>query len=67
MANLILDERDQKFVLFEMLGIDKLCVTERYYSFSMDHLRDDPDRGSETGHEEIMPTLGGSDREDVLS
>ena len=30
MANMIVDERDQKFVLYEMLGIDNLFSTERY-------------------------------------
>jgi len=27
---MIVDERDQKFVLYEMLGIDNLFSTERY-------------------------------------
>jgi len=34
MANMIVDERDQKFVLHEMLGIENLFSTERYSGFS---------------------------------
>jgi hypothetical protein len=36
MANLIIDERDQKFVLYEMLGVDKLCEKSPYMDFSPD-------------------------------
>ncbi len=63
MANLILDERDQKFVLFEMLGIDKLCENERYADFSMDTFEMILTEAQKLGTEEIMPTLVESDRE----
>ena len=36
MANLIIDERDQTFVLYEMLGVDKLCEKSPYTDFSPD-------------------------------
>jgi hypothetical protein len=34
MADLIVDGRDQKFVLHELLGVEKLCEHERYRDFS---------------------------------
>ena len=34
MANLLVDERDVKFVLYEQLGIEKLCKAEKYSEFS---------------------------------
>ncbi len=36
MANLILDERDQQFILYEMLNVEKLCDYEKYADFSQD-------------------------------
>ncbi len=34
MANLLVDERDVKFVLYEQLKIEELCRTERYSEYS---------------------------------
>jgi alkylation response protein AidB-like acyl-CoA dehydrogenase len=34
MANLLVDERDVKFVLYEQLGVEKLCQTSKYSEFS---------------------------------
>lgn len=36
MSNYIIDERDQKFVLYEQLGLDKLAGQGRYADFSKD-------------------------------
>jgi len=36
MANLIIDARDQRFVLYEMLEIENLCENSRYADFSRD-------------------------------
>ena len=63
MANLILDERDQKFVLFEMLEIDKLCENEKYADFSRDTFEMILTEAQKLGTEEIMPTLSESDKE----
>ncbi|MFH0821337.1 MAG: acyl-CoA dehydrogenase [Pseudomonadota bacterium] len=38
MTNLLVDERDVKFVLYEQLGIDELCKTEKYSEFSRETL-----------------------------
>ena len=34
MANLLVDERDVKFVLYEQLRIEELCESEKYAEFS---------------------------------
>ena len=34
MANLLVDERDVKFVLYEQLGVEKLCQESKYSEFS---------------------------------
>lgn len=34
MANLLVDDRDVKFVLYEQLDVEKLCKSERYSEFS---------------------------------
>ncbi len=36
MASLIIDPRDQKFVLYEMLNVEELCKTPLYADFSRD-------------------------------
>ena len=36
MSNLLVNMRDQHFVLFEQLGIDKLFETDKYSAFSKD-------------------------------
>ena len=36
MANLLLDERDQQFILDEMLGAESLCKSEKYADFDKD-------------------------------
>jgi len=63
MANLILDEHDQNFVLFEMLEIDKLCELERYTDFSKDMFEMILTEAQKFAVEEIFPTLAESDKE----
>ena len=63
MANLILDERDQKFVLYEMLEVEKLCETEKYADFSRDMFDMILSEAQKFAVEEILPTLEESDRE----
>ena len=38
MANLIIDPRDQKFVLYEMLNVEELCKAPLYADFSREML-----------------------------
>jgi len=63
MANLILDERDQNFVLFEMLEIDKLCEQERYKDFSRDMFEMILNEAEKFAAGMIFPTLAESDKE----
>jgi len=63
MANLIIDERDQKFVLYEMLGVDKLARKAPYTDFSPDVFDMILTEAQKFAVEEIFPTLVESDRE----
>ncbi len=62
MANLILDERDQKFVLFEMLGAEKLCDAPKYAEFSQDMFEMILSEAQKFAVEEVLPTLAESDK-----
>ncbi len=63
MSNLILDERDQTFVLFEMLDMDKLLGLEKYSGFSTDMLKVILSKAQKFSVEEIFPTLAEGDKE----
>ena len=63
MPNLIGDERDQKFVLYEMLEADKLCEKAPYTDFSRDMFDMILTQAQKFAVEEIFPTLVESDRE----
>ncbi len=62
MANLIMDERDQKFVLFEMLGAEKLCDAPKYAEFSRDMFEMILSEAQKFAVEEVLPTLVESDK-----
>ena len=63
MANLILDERDQKFVLFEMLQAQKLCDFPKFAEFSQDMFEMILSEAQKFAVEEIFPTLEESDKQ----
>ncbi|MEN6476067.1 MAG: acyl-CoA dehydrogenase [Syntrophaceae bacterium] len=63
MANVILDERDQKFVLYEMLGLEKLCEHQRYAEFSRETFDMILAEAQKFAVEEILPTLKEADKE----
>lgn len=63
MTNLILDERDQKFVLHEMLHIEELCETELFSGFSSDIFDMVLNEARKLALDEIFPTLTEGDRE----
>ena len=63
MPNLILDERDQKFVLYEMLEVDQLCGKSPYTDFSQDMFDMILMQAQKFAVEEIFTTLVESDRE----
>jgi len=56
-SNLILDEKDQNFVLFEMLEMDKLLGLYKYSDFSTDMLKMILSKAQKFALEEIFPTL----------
>ncbi|MBW2596982.1 MAG: acyl-CoA dehydrogenase [Deltaproteobacteria bacterium] len=63
MANLIVDARDQRFVLHEMLGIEDLCESPRYADFSRDVFDMILNEAEKFAVEEMFPTLVESDKE----
>jgi alkylation response protein AidB-like acyl-CoA dehydrogenase len=60
-ANLILDERDQQFVLYEMLESEKLCDFPKFADFSRDIFDMILSEAQKFAVEEIFPTLAESD------
>ncbi len=63
MANLIVDERDQQFILYEMLEIEKLCENPLYADFSKDVSDMILTEAQKFAVGEIFPTLVESDHE----
>ena len=63
MASLILDERDQKFILYELLNIAQICKTAKYADFSEDMFHMILNEAQKFATEEIFPTLTAADRE----
>jgi len=63
MANLILDERDQKFLLYDVLEVEKLCKFEKYADFSRDMFDMILTEAQKFAVEEVFPTLEDSDKE----
>ncbi|MCD6281531.1 MAG: acyl-CoA dehydrogenase [Deltaproteobacteria bacterium] len=63
MASLILDERDQRFILNELLEVGKLCESPLYADFSEDMFNMILDEAQKFATEEIFPTLTDSDKE----
>jgi len=62
MANLIVDDRDQRFVLYEMLDIEKVCKG-KYSDFSRDEFDMILDEAKKFAHSEIYPVLIEGDRQ----
>jgi len=62
MASLIVDDRDQRFVLYEMLGVDSLFQTERYGAFSRDLFDMVLKEAEKYATEVLFPTLAEGDR-----
>ncbi len=63
MGSLICDARDQKFVLYEVLGIEDLCNTARYNDFSRDIFDLVLTEAEKFGTEVLFPTMEEGDRE----
>jgi len=63
MANLILDERDQKFLLYEMLDVERLFEAPKFAEFSREMLDMILEEARKFAVNEIFPTLKAGDRE----
>ena len=62
MASLIIDARDQKFVLYEMLKVEDLCQTVKYADFSRETFDMVLAEAEKLGTEVLFPTLVEGDR-----
>ena len=63
MANHILDERDQRFVLKEMLEVESLCAYEKFAEFSGDVFDMVLTEAGKFAQEEVFPTMAEGDRQ----
>jgi alkylation response protein AidB-like acyl-CoA dehydrogenase len=63
MANLIVDPRDQKFVLYEMLNVEELFEAQRYADFSRDMVDMVLTEAGKMAVEVLFPVLAEGDRE----
>ena len=63
MSSMILDERDQQFVLYEMLGVEKVCEYPKYSDFSKETFNMILAEARKIAEEEILPTLAEGDKE----
>ncbi len=63
MAHLIIDPRDQKFVLYEMLHVEELFKAERYADFSEDMVDMVLREAERMAVEVLFPVLAEGDRE----
>ena len=63
MANLLVDERDQNFILYEMLNVEELCNYPLFSDFSRDMFDMVFAEAQKFGKEVIFPTLREFDHE----
>jgi len=63
MNNAIIDERDQSFVLYEMLNFEELCSTERFKDYSRDMFDMTLETAVRLSVEELYPANTEGDRE----
>jgi alkylation response protein AidB-like acyl-CoA dehydrogenase len=63
MSSLILDERDQQFVLYEMLGVEGVCEHPEYADLSKETFNMILTEAQKIAEEEILPTLAEGDKE----
>lgn len=62
MANLLVDERDVKFVLYEQLRIEDLCQAEKYSEFSRELFDMVLDAAQKLAENELWPVNADGDR-----
>ncbi|MFA5802977.1 MAG: acyl-CoA dehydrogenase N-terminal domain-containing protein, partial [Thermoleophilia bacterium] len=66
MANLLVDERDVKFVLYEQLRVDELCESEPYTEFSREMFDMVLDAAQKLAEKELAPTNADGDAKGVV-
>ena len=66
MANLLVDERDVKFVLYEQLNIEELCQSEKYAEFSREMFDMVLDAAQKLAEKELAPTNRDGDAKGVV-
>ncbi len=66
MANLLVDERDMKFILYEQFKIDELCQFERYADFSREMFDMALEAAQKLAEKEIAPTNADGDVKGVV-
>ncbi len=62
MANLLVDERDHQFVLYEMLDVAELCKTERYAEHSQQMFDIVRETAYKMAQNDVWPTFQEGDR-----
>jgi alkylation response protein AidB-like acyl-CoA dehydrogenase len=65
MPNLLVGERDVKFVLYEQLRIEELCETEKYLEFSRDMFDMVLEAAQKLAEKELWPTNADGDQKGV--
>jgi alkylation response protein AidB-like acyl-CoA dehydrogenase len=65
MANLLVDERDVKFVLYEQLNVEELCQSEQYAEFSREMFDMVLDAANKLAEKELAPTNQPGDTQGV--
>ncbi|MEI7448113.1 MAG: acyl-CoA dehydrogenase [Desulfomonile sp.] len=65
MANILVDERDVKFVLYEQLNIEELCQSEKYSEFSREMFDMVMEAAQKLAEKELVPTNSKGDGEGV--
>ena len=63
MSNLLVNQRDQEFLLFEQLGIEKLFSTEAFKDFSKEDALMMLKEAEKMALNEILPTYAAGDKE----
>lgn len=66
MANLLVDERDIKFVLYEQLNIEELCESEIYSEFSREMFDMVLEAATKLAEKELAPTNADGDAKGVV-
>jgi alkylation response protein AidB-like acyl-CoA dehydrogenase len=66
MANLLVDERDLKFVLYEQLNVEELCESEKYSEFSREMFDMVLEAATKLAEKELAPTNADGDAKGVV-